>query len=92
MQICRYFMKLFINCLYGVLILSLFSCERSPLETRQSNNKEFSIDFLFDYDGVKVYRFYDGDRYHYFTSKSEIIGTQKKYLGKNYPYYDENVQ
>ena len=41
----------------------------------------FEVQFLFEKDGIKVYRFSDGGRFHYFTSKGETISTQQQ--GKN---------
>jgi hypothetical protein len=32
------------------------------------NNKTYSVDFLFEHDGCKVYRFYDYGNYVYFTN------------------------
>ena len=42
---------------------------------------------MFEKDGVKVYRFYDG-KYHYFTTNGETISNKKN--GKS--DYDENIK
>ena len=43
---------------------------------------DFKVEFLFEKDGVKVYRFYDNSSAHYFTNKGgETITTQSN--GKN---------
>ncbi len=40
-----------------------------PLKTLPShNNYTYQIDYLFEHDGCKVYRFYDMGTYVYFTS------------------------
>lgn len=69
----------------GVLFL-MTGCYNEP----QSVTKEgidFEVEFLFEKDGVKVYRFRDGGRAHYFTTQGETIST----IGsKN--RYEENIQ
>jgi hypothetical protein len=47
-----------------------------------------NVEFLFEKDGIKVYRFYDGGRTHYFTSKGETISVQNN--GKT--TMDENIE
>jgi len=45
-----------------------------PLQTSPArNNQTYEVDYLFDHDGVKVYRFMDGSRYIYFTSPSTVV-------------------
>lgn len=46
-------------------------CASEPVTTEQSTNKEVPVSLLFEYDGCKVYRFYDGGRNIYF-SKCEV--------------------
>jgi hypothetical protein len=48
----------------------------------------FEVEYLFDKDGVKVYRFWDNGHYHYFTTKGETISTQT--AGKT--TYSENIK
>lgn len=81
------------------LLLILSSCAKDPISTKETNNENFEVSFLFEYDGIKVYRFYDDGRYHWFTSKGETICTQKTYTtsqsGKTIytriHYWDENI-
>ena len=69
-----------------VLGLSMASCYNESISTsREGMNVE--VDFMFEKDGVKVYRFYDG-RYHYFTTNGETITTHS--TGKT--FYDENIK
>lgn len=50
------------------LSLVLFtSCKREPTEVVTTNNKNFYVELLFEVDGCKVYRFWDGG-YKYFTT------------------------
>jgi hypothetical protein len=54
---------------------------------RLGKDDVFEVEYLFEKDGVKVYRFEDGGRYHYFTTKGETISVQTE--GKN--EYKENI-
>ena len=55
-----------------VLIVLFVSCKKSNPQLRNYVNDN-QVVFLFEKDGVKVYRFTDNMNYHYFTSKGEII-------------------
>lgn len=69
---------------------SLTSCQQyKPAQSTETQGNGFQVEFLFQQDLVKVYRFRDGGRTHYFTSKGETITTFK--TGKN-SYTDENIQ
>ena len=68
------------------LILILFtSCEKDAQSTEKIHG--FKIEFLFEKDNVKVYRFYDNGYSHYFTTNGETMTTQSN--GK-YSYH-ENI-
>ena len=41
-------------------------------EQSTQNNDTYTISYLFEHDGVKVYRFYDMGNYVYFTTKGEV--------------------
>lgn len=71
-----------------VLAVALTSCESGALKKEQTNNNEFEIELLFEHDGIKMYRFWDDRRSHYFTNKGETISSQTS--GKT--RYDENIQ
>ena len=57
-------------------------------QTTTTVGNGFKVEFLFKKDGVKVYRFFDGGDFHYFTSNGETMTTQ--YRGKN--QYEENIK
>ena len=66
-------MKKYLLCV--LIAMSLFSCtiegssdQNDEKETRTA--KDYGITLLFEYDSVKVYRFYDPDAYQcvYFTN------------------------
>ena len=70
--------------LAGVL---LTGCYKDPQSSTTVGNG-FQVEFLFEKDGIKVYRFFDGGHYHYFTTTGETINTQ--HSGKT--KYDENIE
>lgn len=53
-----------------MLLLSLSSCftERPVAKQVPQNNDTYNVDYLFEHDGCKVYRFYDRGNYVYFTN------------------------
>jgi hypothetical protein len=55
----------------------LFGCfnESQSIENL-GKDQGFRLEFLFEKDGIKVYRFWDGGRAHYFTTQGETISSQ----------------
>jgi len=54
-----------------VTMLGGYSCSvvHIPLEsTKAVNNKTYTVEYLFEHDGCKVYRFMDGGHFVYFTN------------------------
>lgn len=53
-----------------VLVLNLLSCSTGIPVAKQvpQNNDTYQVDYLFEHDGCKVYRFRDKDNYVYFTN------------------------
>ena len=78
----------------GLLLISitLVSCVGDGIEKSKTNNDDYEVTYLFEKDGVKVYRFYDGLNYHYFTSGGETITTQTGGSSKNENRYEENIK
>ena len=62
--------------LTGILMMGLSSCFKNPQSTTVEGNG-FKVEYLFEKDGIKVYRFYDGGHAHYFTSRGETMSTYK---------------
>jgi Domain of unknown function (DUF4884) len=58
--------------LFGLLFLFLNGCigiSKVPIYTKPvQSNKDYTISYLFEHDGCKVYRFVDMGEYVYFTS------------------------
>lgn len=74
-----------------ILCVVLFaSCEKKSVSSSTTKNG-IKIEFMFEKDGVKIYRFEDSNRYHYFTTKGEIINPQKESNGHSVNYYDDNI-
>ena len=40
--------------------------------TWQENNTTYTVSYLFEHDGCKVYRFYDMGHYVYFTTRGDV--------------------
>jgi hypothetical protein len=55
-----------------LLLLLATSCMIQHPITREpaQNNHDYKVDYLFEHDGCKVYRFWDRDYYVYFTNCS----------------------
>jgi hypothetical protein len=70
------------------ITLLLSSCMGEGIERTRTNNDEFDVTYLFEKDGIKVYRFSDGMREHYFTTGGQTISTH--HSGKH-NYYDESI-
>jgi hypothetical protein len=71
-----------------LISITFVSCYGDGIEKLKTNNDDYSVTYLFEKDGIKVYRFYDGTHYHYFTSQGETITTQQS--GKT--DYQENIK
>lgn len=70
-----------------LISITLTSCLGDGIERTTTNNDEYKVTYLFEKDGVKVYRFQDGLETHYFTTMGETITTQ----GSSKNHYEENI-
>nr|DAT31625.1 MAG TPA: protein of unknown function (DUF4884) [Caudoviricetes sp.] len=62
-------MKKFIFLLAFVFSLVLTGCKKAGTQVQTDGEKhDFDVQFLFETDGVKVYRFFDLGEYIYFTN------------------------
>lgn len=60
--------KYFLVIVSGALLKSCLTY-RQPVETKVPiNNTTYQVDYLFEHDGCKVYRFLDLGNYVYFTN------------------------
>jgi hypothetical protein len=69
------------------IIVTLSSCMGDGIERTKTNNDEYQVTYLFEKDGIKVYRFSDGLREHYFTTGGQTITTQQS----DKTHYEENI-
>lgn len=78
-------------CAVIIILLIVFgtSCSHPAVSSEITSNK-IQVDFLFEKDGVKVYRFCDNGYTHYFTTLGETISTVSHDGGKS--YHDENIK
>ena len=65
-----------------ILLLLFISCAKDPVSTNSTNNKNIKVDFLFENEGCKVYRFKDSGNIHYYTNCTSTISTQRYLCGK----------
>lgn len=76
-------------------LVLLCSCESRVISESKTNNKNYNVELLFEFDGIKLYRFHDQGRYHYFTSNGQAIShqTRTQVIGKQIHHrsYDENI-
>jgi hypothetical protein len=68
-------------------VVTLQSCKKDPQSVHHVGNG-FQVEFLFEHNGIKMYRFSDNGNAHYFTSQGETIIRQHK--GKH--HYDEHIK
>lgn len=85
-------MKKLLGLFCGGIILGsvmLSGCLNEPMSTEHTGKDDkFQIEFLFEKDGLRMYRFYDGGNYHYFTTRGETITEQQS--GKT--YWEERIE
>lgn len=73
---------LFAASLIAGLVLSACIKQGTPVQTTGSVDKDgFNVEFLFESNGCKVYRFEDIGRTHYFTNCGQTITTQSEGKG-----------
>lgn len=76
------------------LVLLFVSCSKEGTYVPSENAKDdFYIEYLFECDGVKMYRFYDGGRFRYFTTGNGkmIDSTHVQRSGKSNTIVDDTV-
>lgn len=65
----------------------LGGCYKDPQSTKIEGNG-VKVEFLFEHNGIKMYRFLDGGHMHYFTDRGETMTTQTE--GKT--SYEETIK
>ena len=70
MKISLFYISLLLLC---TMILPSCGITGIPIQNKApQNNDTYTVSYLFEQDGVKVYRFYDRGNYVYFTTKGEV--------------------
>jgi hypothetical protein len=70
-------------------LVSLIGCVNKSISFEQTGkDNQIRIKFLFEKDGIKMYRFYDAGHYHYFTTKGDVNTIQQ--VGK--VTYEERIE
>ena len=60
---------LVISCWFAFIALFTSCYSNIPIvREAPQNNQTYEVDYLFEHDGCKVYRFYDKGNYVYFTN------------------------
>lgn len=69
------------------------SCAKEGTRVPTENAKEdFRVEFLFECDGVKVYRFYDyGDIRYFTTGNGKMVNSKYKPYPKSAATYDDSA-
>jgi len=92
----------------AILMLALCGCDLedskgktastipdTPEQIQAKKETEFQITFLFEKEGVKIYRFYDNEagHYHYFAVSSDKITVSNDYTtgGKVNTYHSDTI-
>jgi len=66
------------------------ACSNDPIsKERVGKDDGFEVEYLFEKDGVRVYRFYDNGYAHYFTTQGETISVHR--VNKN-TIHKENIK
>jgi hypothetical protein len=56
-----------------ILCLSMAGCESPPIQTDKTNNQNFVVEFLFEHDGCRIYRFQDDGRNIYYAHCNQYV-------------------
>lgn len=56
--------------------VAVAGCSKDPVATSSTDNRDIPVAELFTHKGITVYRFSDGGRWVYFTSRSSDVTAQ----------------
>jgi hypothetical protein len=84
-------MKMIKGIIIAILLSVVFiGCTKRGYPVIPNDSKaDFEVEYLFECDGVKMYRFYDNGLYRYFTTGNGKMADSSEYSGKHYE--DETV-
>jgi hypothetical protein len=76
---------------FGIALLAT-ACTNKPMSvSHEGIELDFEVELLFEKEGIKMYRFYDNGRYHYYTNSGETISSYST-GGKFSQTYNENIK
>lgn len=70
-----------------IAAITITGCNHDPQSTKIEGNG-IKVEFLFEHNGIRMYRFCDGGHMHYFTDRGETSTTQTE--GKT--NYEETIK
>ena len=65
-----------------LVLLVLYGCAEK-LETFETNNADYKVDFLFEHDGCRMYRFKDGRSIYFTKCGTRSMTNRLESCGKN---------
>lgn len=78
-------MKMIKGIIIAILLsIAFIGCAKPGYSIIPNDNKAFKIQYLFECDGVKMYRFYDNGHYRYFTTGNGRMSDTYVYIGKRF--------
>ena len=74
-------------------VFTIYSCGGKPDQIRsdQTKNVNFKVDFLFEHDGCKVYRFTDGRDVYFTNCNGRVDWQTSSRNGKHTTYQNHQV-
>ena len=57
----------------GLVSILFLSCQREGIEELKTDNSNYEVELLFEVDGCKVYRFWDGGNRYFTTCNGTVI-------------------
>jgi len=77
--------------IWVLLCLFLLGCAKDPVSNSSTNNPNVTVSLLFEYEGVKVYRFYDSGNWIYYTDARGKTEWQQNHGKTSFPVSVETV-
>ena len=82
-------MRMLVIIVFFALLIALVGCQEAPVSTSKTNNTNIGVDFLFEHEGCRVYRFSDGSQNVYYVNCGTHTQTSWEHsCGKNCTKHD----
>jgi hypothetical protein len=56
------------NLIIILFCLVALNCVKDPINVSKTNNENYEVSFLFEFEGCRIYRFHDGGYNRYFSN------------------------